>query len=68
MRLDALIRQTHRWTCILFTLTVIVDFIALALQSTRQWLFYLPLPFLFVLLFTGLWMFALPYLGRRRTG
>ncbi|MGK8503403.1 hypothetical protein [Nocardia asiatica] len=56
-------RQLHRWMSITFTATVIVCFIAAALGLTESaiWVFYLPLPPLFLLLGTGLYMFVLPY-------
>jgi cellulose synthase/poly-beta-1,6-N-acetylglucosamine synthase-like glycosyltransferase len=62
------IRQTHRWLSILFTVTVIANFVALALRQPTSWVTYSPLPPLFLLLFTGLYMFALPYVTRRRGG
>ena len=60
------IRQTHRWLSIVFTLTVIANFAAMALGKPPMWLVYSPLPFLFLMLFTGLYMFALPYMAARR--
>jgi hypothetical protein len=60
------IRQFHRWVSIIFTVTVAANFIAMALGKPPMWLVYSPLPFLFLLLFTGLYMFALPYVVRRR--
>ena len=60
------IRQFHRWTSIVFTLTVIANFIALSQGTPPAWITYSPLPPLFLLLFTGLYMFALPYVVRRR--
>ena len=64
------IRLIHRWTSIVFTTTVIITFIALAQQEPIAWISYTPLPPLFVLLFTGLYLFALPYTvkWRRRAG
>lgn len=65
------IRQIHRWLSILFTLTVIANFIAMALGKPPDWVVYSPLLPLFLLLFTGLYLFARPYVGkssrRRRT-
>lgn len=60
------IRQFHRWTSIVFTLTVIANFVAMALGKPPMWLVYSPLPFLFLLLFTGLYMFALSYAAKGR--
>jgi hypothetical protein len=62
------IRQFHRWTSIVFTLTVIANFVALALGggAPPDWVTYSPLLPLFLLLFSGLYLFALPYVARRR--
>jgi cellulose synthase/poly-beta-1,6-N-acetylglucosamine synthase-like glycosyltransferase len=63
------IRQTHRWLSIAFTLTVIANFVALGVGHGKQpaaLITYSPLVPLFLLLFTGLYMFALPYVNRRR--
>ena len=74
MKWNTWIRQTHRWVAIVFTLTVIANFIALAKGGGMPppWVTYSPLPPLALLVFTGLYLFALPYLtrwrGRRRTG
>lgn len=64
--MNRLIREVHRWTSIVFTLTVIANFMALGVGGGPPWLVYAPLPPLFLLLFTGLYMFVLPYLRRRR--
>jgi cellulose synthase/poly-beta-1,6-N-acetylglucosamine synthase-like glycosyltransferase len=58
---NAWIRQIHRWLSIIFTATVIANFVAMALGKPPMWLVYSPLPPLFLLLFSGLYMFALPY-------
>ena len=61
------IRQFHRWTSIAFTLTVIANIaVRMAHHEPPMWVTYSPLPFLFLLLFTGLYMFALPYFVRAR--
>jgi membrane protein CcdC involved in cytochrome C biogenesis len=60
------IRQTHRWLSIVFTVAVIVTTIVLALDKPPLWVSYLPLPPLFLLLFTGLYLFVLPYRARWR--
>ncbi|MDB5562233.1 MAG: hypothetical protein JWN11_1651 [Hyphomicrobiales bacterium] len=66
------IRQGHRWLAIAFTLVVTANFVAFGLGQPVVWLYYLPLPPLFVLMFTGLYMFVRPYAtkwrGTRRTG
>jgi hypothetical protein len=62
------IRQIHRWLSIIFTLTVIANLIAFSQGKPPDWLVYSPLPPLFLLMFTGLYMFLLPYVARRSSG
>ncbi|HJS79153.1 MAG TPA: hypothetical protein VJ748_00900 [Vitreimonas sp.] len=62
------IRQTHRWLSIVFTATVIANFVIMAFGQPPAWVVYLPLPPLFLMLVTGLYMFVLPYLPKRRAG
>jgi len=62
------IRQIHRWLSIVFTLTVIANLVAMTLGKPPSWIVYSPLPFLFLLMFTGLYMFALPYAAKWRSG
>jgi hypothetical protein len=61
------IRQTHRWLSIIFTATVAANFIAMSLGTPPPWIVYSPLPPLFLLLFSGLYMFVLPYVSKRST-
>jgi cellulose synthase/poly-beta-1,6-N-acetylglucosamine synthase-like glycosyltransferase len=63
----AFIRQSHRWLSIVFTLTVIANFAAMTRGTPPPWITYSPLPPLFLLLFSGLYLFALPYLGKARS-
>ena len=60
------IRQIHRWLSIAFTLAVIANIVAMTLQTQATWIGFLALVPLIPLLITGLYLFALPYLGRRR--
>lgn len=60
------IRQIHRWLALAFTLIVALIFLIIGVGNPPMWLYYAPLPFLFLLMFTGLYLFALPYLARRR--
>ena len=60
------IRQLHRWVSIVFTLTVLTNFVVMAQGPPPAWVTYSPLLPLAVLLFTGLYLFALPYLAKRR--
>ena len=61
------IRQTHRWLSIAFTVAVIANFVALARGdgAPPPWVTYSPLLPLFLLLFTGLYLFVLPYATKR---
>jgi hypothetical protein len=64
---NLLIRQVHRWTSIIFTAVVVAIFAMLGLgMQPAQFVYLLPLAPLFVLAVTGLYMFALPYLAKRR--
>lgn len=60
------IRQTHRWLAIVFTLTVIANFAAMTQGQPPAWITYSPLLPLFLLLFSGLYLFVLPYVTRPR--
>ncbi len=60
------IRQSHRWLSIAFTLTVVANFAAMTRGQPPAWVTYSPLPPLALLLFSGLYLFALPYVARRR--
>ena len=65
--MNNLIRQTHRWLSIAFTLTVIANFVAMTQGPPPAWVTYSPLLPLALLLFTGLYLFALPYVIRWRS-
>ena len=60
------IRQTHRWLSIAFTLTVIANFAAMTRGQPPAWVTYSPLAPLALLLFSGLYLFVLPYRARSR--
>jgi len=47
-------------------MTVVANFIVMGLGKPPAWVVYSPLPFLFLLMFTGLYMFVLPYAAKRR--
>ena len=61
------VRQIHRWLSIAFTATVVANFVAMSLGKAPTWVVYSPLLPLFLLLFTGLYMFVLPYAARWRS-
>jgi cellulose synthase/poly-beta-1,6-N-acetylglucosamine synthase-like glycosyltransferase len=64
LNLNASIRQIHRWLSIVFAATVIANFVAMALGEPPALVVYSPLLPLFLLLFTGLYMFVLPYTAK----
>ena len=66
MNWNTFIRQIHRWLSIVFTATVIANFVAMGLGEPPALVVYSPLLPLFLPLFTGLYMFALPYAAKLR--
>lgn len=62
------IRQTHRWLSIAFTVAVIVNIAAMGKEEPAVWVGLLALLPLALLLFTGLYLFVLPYTARLRSG
>jgi len=61
-------RQIHRWLSILFTLAVIVNGVAVARNQYSTWTGLMALLPLALLLFTGLYLFVLPYAANWRSG
>ncbi|MEZ4859797.1 MAG: hypothetical protein R3C14_00740 [Caldilineaceae bacterium] len=72
MNWNTWIRQTHRWLSIVFTILVLVNIIInvvpLGQEQLTLWVGLFTLLPLFLLLFTGLYLFALPYAAKRRSG
>jgi hypothetical protein len=63
------VRQIHRWVSIFFATIVVAIFAALGLgMKPAEWVYFLPLFPLALLMLTGLYMFALPYAAKRRGG
>jgi hypothetical protein len=63
--MSSLIRKSHRWLSIVFTLTVAANFVAMAFGPPPAVVTYSPLPFLFLMMISGLYMFFLPYAAKR---
>jgi L-asparagine transporter-like permease len=61
-------RQIHRWLSIAFTVAVIVNMVFMARQEQVVWVGFLALLPLVLLLFTGLYLFVLPYAAKWRSG
>jgi hypothetical protein len=62
------IRQTHRWLSIAFTVGVIVNGVAVLKGKYTGWVGLMALLPLAVLLLTGLYLFALPYVNKWSSG
>jgi len=62
--MTSLIRTIHRWTSLIFSFAVAAIFAGMALTTLPEWVYLTPLPPLAVLVPTGLYLFALPYLGK----
>jgi hypothetical protein len=65
------VRQIHRWTSIAFTLGVIANIVNIFVVKEKEpsvWVGLLALLPLILLLFTGLYLFVLPYAVKRRNG
>ena len=63
------IRQAHRWISIVFTLTVVANFAAMATNPGEMppaFITYSPLLPLALLMLSGLYLFALPYTAKSR--
>lgn len=65
MTASRFVRAAHRWVSIAFTLAVVVNLVALWRQRQETWIGILALVPLLVLLVSGLYLFVLPYRGRR---
>jgi heme A synthase len=61
------IRQTHRWLSIAFTVAVIINLVALRQDEPALWVGLLALLPLALLMFTGLYLFVLPYIVKGRS-
>jgi heme A synthase len=61
------VRQLHRWLAIAFTVTVVVvTVMAAAQEEPAEWVFLTPLLPLALLVFSGLYLFTLPYAAKWR--
>lgn len=60
------IRQFHRWMSVAFTALVIANLVVMGKESIALYVGLATLLPLGLLLATGLYLFALPYLSRRR--
>lgn len=64
MAISHSIRSVHRWTSVIFTLTVIVNFAVRTKGEPPAWITYSPLPPLALLLLTGIYIFISFYMKK----
>jgi hypothetical protein len=62
---NSLIRQFHRWVSAAFVVVVLITWVTLA-KKGPIWVSYTPLFPLALLALSGIYMFFLPYFGKRR--
>ena len=67
MKWNLWIRLTHRWLSVIFTAAVIVNGVAVARGRYARWEGLLAVVPLFLQLFTGLYLFVLPYAAKWRS-
>ena len=65
MNWNKLIRQSHRWLSIAFTLVVVVNGVAVAEKKYSTRLGLLAVFVLALQFFTGMYLFVLPYVAKR---
>lgn len=68
MKVANFIRSSHRWISLFFTLTVVANFIAMAVTNPEPppaAITYAPLLPLFLLIFSGMYLFVLPYFAKK---
>jgi hypothetical protein len=63
------VRQIHRWVSIVLTVTVVANIVVMSVRPGQPpaWVTYSPLLPLALLLFSGLYLFALPYTVKGRS-
>jgi len=67
MNLSTWLRQAHRWLSIAFTAAFLINAVAWSRGTPPAWLPFLAVVPLILLLVSGLYLFALPYLARGRS-
>ena len=67
MNWNTWIRQFHRWMSIAFTVAVIINIVALVQQKQENWIGFLALAPLILMLLSGLYLFVLPYAAKARS-
>ena len=65
MKMAGFIRQAHRWLGIVFIAIVLINMVAFSVAEPPAWLYLSPLAPLFLMMASGLVMFAQPYIAKR---
>jgi hypothetical protein len=66
MSINLLIRQTHRWLSVAFVAAVVAYMIVMSRGTPPVWMNIFPVGMLILMLITGLYLFALPYVLKAR--
>ncbi len=62
------IRVAHRWVSVAFVAIVLAIFAMLGMgREPAQWIYFVPLAPLALLAISGLYMFFLPYVSKKRS-
>jgi hypothetical protein len=63
-----LIRQTHRWLGVIFTLAVGANIVVMSAgKAPPEWITYSPLIPLVLMWLSGMYLFVLPYTAKRQS-
>ena len=67
--MSARVRQFHRWVSVVFTITVVANIAVMSAGGGQPppWVTYSPLLPLAVLPISGLYLFVLPWVAKRRS-
>ena len=68
MNVSMWVRQTHRWLSIIFATAVVANTVTVLAKQYNAWLGLSALLPLVALMLTGLYLFALPYATKLRSG
>lgn len=64
--MNAFVRSSHRWLSVAFMAAVLVNITAQIMGIQAVWIGLLALFPLILMMISGMWLFVLPYMARRR--
>lgn len=64
--MNAFVRSSHRWLSVVFMAAVLVNITAQIMGVQAVWIGLLALFPLILMMISGMWLFVLPYVARRR--